>query len=569
MRKRDRLSQERREYIQQQFSLQKTETHTIKFERNGEIYFSTQEGYEYIKNRDKIYFVCEHCGEEKKVNKESYKNNICHACKHKKEITGSLPEHIISVENKIAKCSMCGEVVSFDEMSSHSRKRFGIDKICKKCNAKKTREYNEKFPDKKREMNKRYYDNNKEALLGKAKEYYGSNKETLLEKSKEYYSKNKEKIKVRVAEYRKTPKGKVVKINSSNKRREKEKQGSINSDDLIFLRENINSCEICGCELNDSNVHLDHIIPLSIGGAHRINNVRYICSSCNLQRPRDGKDIINKFEELSYSFSLKERTKELKTLIEYNKENYKTSWLNKNVITFQEDVFYSKEKELWDDYEVRKRIWINRSKYADKHLSNITEKDLLRGFKISGEYYGYSHFNPLWIKSFILKYNVNSIFDPTGGWGHRLLGAWNIEYSYNDLSPEIYNNVLKLYDFVNSIYPSNNKEFTNYDATEYIPNKRFDAVFTCPPYHNIETYPSNNAIEIYEEWLNLFWRKIVNNSYEISKEYFCFVISNKMKEDLINISRERFVLIEEIPLKVSNSHFNNSSGETLIIMKKT
>jgi len=44
MRKRDRLSQERREYIQQQFSLQKTETHTIKFERNGEIYFSTQEG---------------------------------------------------------------------------------------------------------------------------------------------------------------------------------------------------------------------------------------------------------------------------------------------------------------------------------------------------------------------------------------------------------------------------------------------------------------------------------------------------------------------------------------------
>jgi len=276
-----------------------------------------------------------------------------------------LPEHIISVENKIAKCSMCGEVVSFDEMSSHSRKRFGIDKICKKCNAKKTREYNEKFPDKKREMNKRYYDNNKEALLGKAKEYYGSNKETLLEKSKEYYSKNKEKIKVRVAEYRKTPKGKVVKINSSNKRREKEKQGSINSDDLIFLRENINSCEICGCELNDSNVHLDHIIPLSIGGAHRINNVRYICSSCNLQRPRDGKDIINKFEELSYSFSLKERTKELKTLIEYNKENYKTSWLNKNVITFQEDVFYSKEKELWDDYEVRKRIWINRSKYAD------------------------------------------------------------------------------------------------------------------------------------------------------------------------------------------------------------
>lgn len=568
MRKRDKLSKEKREYIQRQFSKEKTETHFIKFERNKETFFSTQEGLQFLNNRNKVYFVCEVCGEEKRINKENYKSNVCHACKHKKEITGSIPEHIISVEKKIAKCNMCGEEFSFEEMVSHKRKRFGIDNICKQCNAIKSREFSNKHPGRKKELDKRYRKKNKERLSLKSKKNYEENREEKLLKAKQYYAENTEKIKVRVSNYRQTPKGKFVKINSSNKRRSKEKEGKIDTGDLIILSKETSNCEMCGIKLNDNNKQLDHIIPLNVGGSHKINNVRYICSSCNLSRPRDGRDIINKFDDLSYSFSLKERTKELRTLMSYSKKNYNTSWLNKNVITFQEDVFYAKEKELWRDYNIRQKIWINRSKYIDKHLSNITERDLLRGFKISGIHYGYSHFNPLWIKSFILKYNINSIFDPCGGWGHRMLGAWDIEYSYNDISEEIYNNVIEMYNFINFLYPKNNKEFTNFDATEYIPYKKFDAVFTCPPYYDIEIYPSNKELENYEIWLESFWKKIVENSYIASNKYFSFVITNKMAKDLTIVAEKKFKLIETIPLKVSNSHFNNSSGESMIIMEK-
>ena len=52
---------------------------------------------------------------------------------------------------------------------------------------------------------------------------------------------------------------------------------------------------------------------------------------------------------------------------------------------------------------------------------------LLRGFKISGIHYGYSHFNPLIIKKFLEDTNAKICYDPCGGWGHRILGSMNID----------------------------------------------------------------------------------------------------------------------------------------------
>jgi hypothetical protein len=35
---------------------------------------------------------------------------------------------------------------------------------------------------------------------------------------------------------------------------------------------------------------LDHILPRGVGGTHTHGNVRIICRSCNLKRPKDGRD---------------------------------------------------------------------------------------------------------------------------------------------------------------------------------------------------------------------------------------------------------------------------------------
>lgn len=49
-------------------------------------------------------------------------------------------------------------------------------------------------------------------------------------------------------------------------------------------------CAICGCPTNGV-VHVDHIVPLNVGGTHTRDNVRATCEACNLARPKDGSDV--------------------------------------------------------------------------------------------------------------------------------------------------------------------------------------------------------------------------------------------------------------------------------------
>ena len=103
---------------------------------------------------------------------------------------------------------------------------------------------------------------------------------------------------------------------------------------------------------------------------------------------------------------------------------------------FQQDQLFKIEQNIWKNDRVKRAKLIeNRVKYLNKPVSELTHSDILNGFKRSGIYYGYSHFNPLWFKWFIQKYNIKTCYDPTGGWGDRVLGGLDLDlYVYNDLS---------------------------------------------------------------------------------------------------------------------------------------
>lgn len=56
-------------------------------------------------------------------------------------------------------------------------------------------------------------------------------------------------------------------------------------------------CPLCGVRLTTgtrgpTTKHVDHIVPLAVGGRHVASNVRVICAACNLGRPRDGRDLV-------------------------------------------------------------------------------------------------------------------------------------------------------------------------------------------------------------------------------------------------------------------------------------
>lgn len=177
------------------------------------------------------------------------------------------------------------------------------------------------------------------------------------------------------------------------------------------------------------------------------------------------------------------------------------------------------------------------------------------------------------MKAFIEEFNVKSIYDPCGGWGHRLLGSGDLRYIYNDINKITYNNVIK----INNHFKLNNKEFYNEDAaTIDLTNiEQVDCIFTCPPYLNKEVYSDIGAENLNELEFNEWWFKTMKNSLQICKNYFIFVVSNLMS-DIIKYEipeRNGLFLIREQKLGNKFNHFQRTSnslnkGDVMFIYKK-
>lgn len=61
------------------------------------------------------------------------------------------------------------------------------------------------------------------------------------------------------------------------------------------LRARTRRCPLCKVSMTSkpylpNSKELDHIMPRNIGGTHTVGNVRIICRTCNIGRPKDGND---------------------------------------------------------------------------------------------------------------------------------------------------------------------------------------------------------------------------------------------------------------------------------------
>jgi len=160
------------------------------------------------------------------------------------------------------------------------------------------------------------------------------------------------------------------------------------------------------------------------------------------------------------------------------------------------------------------------------------------------------------------------------GWGHRLLGSIDIIYIGNDACEETYFGNRNISDY----FEMKDKYFYNFLSEEFVPEQSYDAVFTCPPYFNNEIYDGNNTSSSkyfkFSDWLNIWWRKTIQNSLKCNPKYFAFIINNRYKEDMASICiQEGLTFLEEIKIgNNSMSHFqrvskNSYKGENLLVFK--
>jgi hypothetical protein len=125
-------------------------------------------------------------------------------------------------------------------------------------------------------------------------EYFKQNKESILKSHRLYYNKNKEKMKKWRREYHRTNpevsrRNKLVRKDRHNLKHKKYK-------DLEILELYGTNCHICltPIDLNaprrtglpgwEQGLHIDHLMPISIGGKDSIENVRPAHGLCNLSK---------------------------------------------------------------------------------------------------------------------------------------------------------------------------------------------------------------------------------------------------------------------------------------------
>lgn len=245
---------------------------------------------------------------------------------------------------------------------------------------------------------------------------------------------------------------------------------------------------------------------------------------------------------------------------------------------YHQDIFFAHEKVMWRDnlyfrnIPLRMYMYANRLKYIHKAPSELSDKEILRGFSISGVLRGYTVFDATLMQVVIDKYGIKSVADPCVGWGERMLCCYlnNVAYSGVDVNPALRNG----YDAMRHDFDMTKQSVVTADAAD-IKGEHCDAVITCPPYFDTEIYSENGSENLpYDDFL-IWWDKVVKNFSDA--KYFCFQINQKYKSDLSDIViKNGFDFVESFVYSNNKaSHFNHRGGvvikreyEEMLVFKK-
>lgn len=248
------------------------------------------------------------------------------------------------------------------------------------------------------------------------------------------------------------------------------------------------------------------------------------------------------------------------------------SWRSLSAIVkdAQRKVFYKRELELWNENPLRNGKWgtvqaflyANRYKYLNKLPHELTDRMLLRAFRISGLHMGYTSFNSSLMRQVIEKYNVKSVYDPCAGWGERMMtcGKLGVKYEGCDINSELFEGYKKLYELIDGFKPV----LHNNDSANQLVTGDADAIITCPPYKGIEVYSDNGAENLSDEDFAAWWGDVVKNcSYSKAKVFAVQTnqACRKVFEDALE--EQGWQLKEELVFDNNQkSHFHRVSGMT-------
>lgn len=193
-------------------------------------------------------------------------------------------------------------MISVDEKNTKAKKRAREWYLKnKEITIQRAREWKKDNPEKVKKCAKVYRDatrdrmkvlvsrwakNNPEKVRERSRRYYAKHADVMRERSRNYYANNPEKAKASRDRYRATSGYRIVNSRAMAKRRALlcDESGRVSKDvvgRLLALQRG--RCAACGDVLGEG-YHIDHIMPLALGGKHAENNLQLLHKKCNLQK---------------------------------------------------------------------------------------------------------------------------------------------------------------------------------------------------------------------------------------------------------------------------------------------
>jgi hypothetical protein len=161
-------------------------------------------------------------------------------------------------------CTKCKQVKPLDEFHKNKNTSDGRVPRCKAC---------------RKSDSHTYYSRNKDAILEKSRAYNQENRELVAERLRRYYDKNRDRILDYHADYRRSNREKVY----SDIYKRKAKKACAVPQRWRTSECPDNTCYWCGTTEADE-WHIEHVMPISLGGPAEAYNEVVACSTCNLTK---------------------------------------------------------------------------------------------------------------------------------------------------------------------------------------------------------------------------------------------------------------------------------------------
>jgi 5-methylcytosine-specific restriction endonuclease McrA len=172
--------------------------------------------------------------------------------------------------------------------------------VCRSCKRAKDREYGKANAERIRQRAKQYAQDNREKVREYHRRYYIENKQQAKDRASKWREGNLERAKAtRRKRYQETKqehlaaykrwaeanpeKAKATSANRLHRRRARERQVDVRE----VKRKEIEKLFLNGCAFprcTNTNLELDHIVPLFLGGRHAIGNLQALCKSHNASK---------------------------------------------------------------------------------------------------------------------------------------------------------------------------------------------------------------------------------------------------------------------------------------------